>query len=879
MKKNLRSGAGSLLIIFFVSLLIFSAAMPYFGTYLAMLCAVEWISILMYGKRDNYRFFLRVLPMLLGNVMAFTFLWLLLGRDISRSNLDTLEWILLILLLAGTLCIVCTIVFGKVKDRTQKARKKEAGSPSLFPERKYDLQRLNGSLQSGTPLIGLDSRWGNGKTFLIDQLCASPQVNKDYEVIRINVLAGHENEVELTLMNEFDRMMRQDHIFSQASKQMIKSLESNDTLKQLQWLLIEDTQSVSTTFSCVLNDLEKLDKKVLIIVDDIERLGDESLIRKLFALMESISSPKVQIVYLFNSQMLTGFDRDYLEKYIPRYMYLTPISFSSIVREFWDELEMGTTEAVREDVEKMVEFPDSSYSITSILALDVVRSLKPFHLDNITVRRVRVFLEEFRDMIRMNSTSEGGGTSTFSKDERELLLKCLFIKHFLHDDFKTLVIGTSIVDCFSFQLNEEAKNILRGSDLQAPESVTLLGLFNIRRQLGSAEGMRLFMEEILMDDGNYDRLAALSMLDYSYTDIWQDICDKERTGAKRTAAAVDNGEWPDPLMTKAEQVGNEDISSIERVCHNERIDRVMWNLLANGASELTNYSAYVKRFRELVLAAAPSAQDEAWQEFLSDAFHGKIYKDNITRDRLCADKYLPLFQGFRVVNAEPEQWLGLIDFYFRREGEKGISVEMIQDLNYVDMMDRRVYISVLRAFSQCRIIGNLNSEPCMYRFLRLTLRVPSSLGYTTNYLFHDLWYLEDEPAGASRAIPSERWKKAVMELASRFDAMRSALERDKLGDPRLTRFDPDIDVIINFIDKCEALIAEERPIHMRRIRVEAKEARSVTRHQELCDTLWQELQSGMDADEWHKRVDSEYEKGNLDPLEVKKLIQMAGEIS
>lgn len=870
MWNKLRNHAVYSLILFLGSLILFSAAMPRFGTYLAALCAVEWNCIFLYRRSDNIQFFCRALWMAAGNFLAFALQWFLMGRTVAVSNIDGLELVLLTLLLIGA----AYIAFGLLGSYTQqvcRTPETRTDAPALLPERSDDLQRLEGLLKSGAPLIGVNARWGDGKTFMIDHLCTTSQVCDRYEIVRINVLAGNEDEIELTLINEFDRMLRRNRIFSLASKQMLKFLENNDILKQFRWLLIEDTQSVSTTFLRILNDLEKLEKKVLIIVDDLERLGSEMLIRKVFALMESVSSGKVQIIYLFNSAMLTGFDRNYLEKYIPCYMNLTPICFRSIVYALWDELEMEVAKAARKDMGNMMEIPKINSTIMDILVPDLIGGPHAFRLDNVTVRRVRIFMEEFRDLVNLWDTSDAAVFSQYSDVERELLLKCLFIKHFLYDDFERVVIATSLVDSFLFQLNEEAKALLAAFDQQAPDQVTLFYLFDVRRRIDCSEDMRMIMAAILADDGNYNRLLALSMLGFDYTDILRDI-----QKPKQAAAAAPQSMNPrDNFMLRMEQIGNEDVSSIERRRNNERIDRAMWNLAANGSSEWANLDAYVKHFQRTVLSAAPANQQKAWEQFSSDAWNEKIYKNNTTQHRFAIDAFLPLFQGFRVINTDGEQWLNLLDFYFRQEND--ISAEMLQNLNYVDMTDHRVYISVLKRFEQCRIIGNLNPEPCMYRFLIQTLRSAFTLGYTRDSLFHSLWYLGNEVPDSKELIPSERWENAVEELVGQFDDMKRILENEKRNAPPIACFHTDIDVIIRFISKCEELFRAIRPLRMRTLQIKMEKSASYSRHQELCDTFRQELQSGMDTDKWLVRLCRAYEDGKLDPSEIRELAALANE--
>lgn len=875
LRNNLRDYAALVMVLFLASLILFSAAMPRFGSYLAILCAVEWACIFFYQRKHNGPFFCAVLCMEVGNILAFVLQWFLMGRAVDASNLDHLEIVFLVLLLIETICMAFGSHTGYDRQ-IQRESKVQPETLALLPERAYDLQRLEGFLEGGAQIVGVNALWGDGKTFMIDHLCALDQVREKYEIIRINVLAGHEDEIELTLMNEFDHIFQRNRIFSVASKQMLKFLESNDILKQFQWLLIRETQSVSTTFRNVLRDLEKLDKKVLIIVDDIERLGSETLIRKVFALMESVSSPKVQIVYLFNQLMLNGFDRDYLEKYIPCYMNLTPIHFRSLVHALWRELDMNATEMKCEDVGCMEELPQIDISIMDILEIDWAGSSRSFRLENVTVRRVRVFMEEFRDLVESWSASGEAAFSEFPEIHRKLLLKCLFIKHFLHDDYEQIKIATDLIDTFLFRLSEDTKRFLAEYDPQAPDQVMLYYLFDIRRKMKRREDVQRFMNLVLKDDGNYNRLLALAMLGFDCRDVLRE--DQEPRPAMDVPAGPRAMNRRDQYLLRMERIGNEDIADIARRRNNERINRVMWNLVANGTSEWADLDAYAKHFQRTVLAATPEEQEKAWERFTSDGWHEHIYKNNVTRRTLAGDPYLPLFQGFRIINTDTDQWIKLLDFYFRQKEGRDISAEMLQNLNYVDMADHRVYISVLQHFIQCRVIGNLNSEPCMHRFLTQTLRWAFSLGYTKGEPFHSLWYQTIEPSDPRDLLPSQQWEQATEELTAQFGHMKRILEHEKQDISHLEWLCSDIDTIIRFIDKCEKLSQAEGCVRMRTPNFSVSE-RSESRHQEVCDKLKKDLEDGMDADKWFEQLHSAYDKGELDPLEIKELSALAEERS
>ena len=68
--------------------------------------------------------------------------------------------------------------------------------PELFEEHRYDLQRVKGLLAS-TPIFGIDSSWGNGKSFVVDYLVKEPDIQAAYFVIRF--LA--KNSAIIILMN------------------------------------------------------------------------------------------------------------------------------------------------------------------------------------------------------------------------------------------------------------------------------------------------------------------------------------------------------------------------------------------------------------------------------------------------------------------------------------------------------------------------------------------------------------------------------------------------------------------------------------------------------------------------------------------------------
>ena len=131
-----------------------------------------------------------------------------------------------------------------------------------------------------------------------------------------------------------------------------------------------------------------------------------------------------------------------------------------------------------------------------------------------------------------------------------------------------------------------------------------------------------------MQEGNREKFSVLTMLGYEMLD------DPE------TMLNVDK---------RREAIANEDESFLEKKNYNEKIDRTIWNVMANGVSEFTDIEAFVMRLCQDVLSLKPEEQQKAWDELRQDTFYEKIWKNNRTIFRMGMDSYLAVFQAMKVV--------------------------------------------------------------------------------------------------------------------------------------------------------------------------------------------------------------------------------------
>ena len=174
---------------------------------------------------------------------------------------------------------------------------------TLFVARKYDLERLI-SFVKKMPIVGLEARWGEGKTFIVNKMIKSEEIYNEFEIISIDLLTCNLDEVENTILLQLDNVLNRHGIFSKSSIQLKKMFKGEKFLEQVQTLLLDDSTTISSTFTELKNDVSKLDKRVLIIFDDIERIPNADVVRKIFAIAEKISGDYIHILYQYFQIMM-----------------------------------------------------------------------------------------------------------------------------------------------------------------------------------------------------------------------------------------------------------------------------------------------------------------------------------------------------------------------------------------------------------------------------------------------------------------------------------------------------------------------------------------------------------------------------------------------
>lgn len=690
-------------------------------------------------------------------------------------------------------------------------------APELMKAQQYDMVRLKNFIWKHQ-IVGLNGAWGAGKSFLIQKLYEDSDFQKEFEVIPIDLLAVHLEEIEKILMRNLDDIMEKYGIFSGVSSKLQSLLGNYQFVDHLKFIFFQSTEIVSSAFQKYKEDVEKLPngKKILIVFDDIDRMTDKQKIMRIFALSEKFSSERIHIVYQFGYEYLEEreFNHQELEKFIPYVVTLTDIPYEDMVSHLWEECQMERTGLKQDEVRLFLHKDIYNYEINKMLhKREIHLSLT---IDHLPIRGVKIFLKELETMISENSFYQ-------IEENQKILLSVLFLKNFLFNYFDLLSVGKDVMDSLLFHLGSEKKTIRE-----------LIQNFNKEKDEDA------FVKII---QTNKEIYHILNLLEFDFF-----IADK--TGGREEKANID------PKILK-------------RLQKNEKINHIVWNVIGNGFSEYSDMEQAVRELFENVLTEGQSQWKENWNDFGQKSYVLDLYKNNRGITWFGMDQYLSFFQAMRVNPSVTEnQWRRWIAFYFTQEKEKGITVEMIENLKYCDFTKGKdFYLDTIRFFSECTIRGNFNGEPCFLRFLHVFIPPVLYLGYSHGYQFEEWMYSDTE------------WKQGTLELLKeQLETGMETLDREKER-ALIQVLADEIESIKKFMQKCLEIMSAEKTMKANELQLKFSGPRTVYKHQEELDRLETILESFKPEDEQGKemflsQLEDSYQIRKIEPSEYQVLYRL-----
>lgn len=206
--------------------------------------------------------------------------------------------------------------------------------------------------------------------------------------------------------------------------------------------------------------IRKLNKPIIIIFEDLDRIDDKDVLRKIFYISERLTadlSGKLKVIYQYSAEELNrkGFDNLYLQKYIPNNISLTYIKFMKlfdyILKNNSDEYKSVSAyrELILDIIRTIVRW--DKYLISLINPCERDRYLLlTYNIRNVEsfIRLLAFYINQYSEIIDKN------------KQFDEVLVKHCFIKCFLQNFYQTISTNIDIQGNFSIEIDNKMTFIL-----------------------------------------------------------------------------------------------------------------------------------------------------------------------------------------------------------------------------------------------------------------------------------------------------------------------------------------------------------------------------------------------------------------------------------
>ena len=752
----------SIIIVLILSLLTFTVIDINVEIYLTVAVLLGVLLGSRYVRAKNLDFFWKVNFAFAGNFLAYVLVRFFKG---GRFHGDIEDGVYIIYMLILTVNGIC-LWWKKMKTPHKRDEQKQENE-ELFQERKFDMQRLEAYLQSFS-IIGINGSWGSGKSFLVDHLDKNSWI-----AVKIDLLTCNLDEIQTVLLNELDRTLKSDGIFSAYSPKLKKILKKDGPISDIGQIFLRDDTTYSEALTGFADDLKKLPKPLLIIFEDLDRIDRPDVIRKILGISEKLAKENIKVIYQYDEKNLLekdGFDRKYLEKYIPAVVNLTEITFSDLLDHVF-----GGTE--KNGVLKREDFKFLERPVYPPLSFGWKFTPKPFTLQipDITARKVEHFFTELEIFMKTENT--------IYRDHKREVIVFFMIKHFFDKIYGRLIPGKSLEEIFTFSYRDYS------------DTITYWWLY-CNKEKNNAN-----LADIFFSVENHLSAVMISLFQYEW-DIYE-------------------------LKKDFQSVVTESVQNIQKKNKNEQIDRIIWNLLCSGKSEYTDQYRIIRLLKEEVLSKKTEEQEKAFEDLWGKIFRGEHWKteksDNHTIFKVGVPSMISLFQANRVAGINAEQWIKFLNFYFEYKKVTSITAELIECLNYCDLSQRKTFLYILKRFTALKVAGNMNHHSAYRTFLDHYLTELSGLGYIDTGEVVLIRQMKAEVLDVNEIKDDviDKLKKKMLRLRKQIP---------------LAAIHDEIDLILSFLDKNIELIDKKEKLKIPEGGFKS-EIHSKLPHQELVDEI------------------------------------------
>ena len=370
------------------------------------------------------------------------------------------------------ICFIILFVLKKIKKiKNEENKNNKKINDELYENRKKDkefvLNFLTNNDNKNIYTLGIDSEYGTGKTFIVEKTIEEIEEldYKKFEVIKIRCMLLEKEEIYSYILKKIRKILSKNFIstvsFEKLSNTFLKTID-NKFFGGISELLSQNI--VIDEIEYFKEVIEKLDKTIILVFDDIDRVNDTEKIERILSFISDFSIKKIKILVLFNSQNLKNinekYDRNYLEKYIPVTRKITNIPFIELLKKeitsnnldeedfkFLYIIEKKDIYIYPKEYQKMRDVFQFNYDFEILVKGEIkINSLE------FSPRMIKNFIEEVSNFLKLNSEWE---------IEKRLLIAYVFLKNLYYNEFYEKIenISKSFVETFPIKLNFESGNI------------------------------------------------------------------------------------------------------------------------------------------------------------------------------------------------------------------------------------------------------------------------------------------------------------------------------------------------------------------------------------------------------------------------------------
>lgn len=410
------------------------------------------------------------------------------------------------LLIIATLTLYF-VIFISICIRISNSIEIRKPNKVLYSERELDLKHIISTIKKeSTNILGIESFWGMGKSLILDHFMYREK--DSFVFIRIDVVALNLDDVFEYLIMQITSELENQYIFSKKTRNFISYI-NNFKYGHLITNFLGYESTYTSELENFKSSIRKLRKPIIIIFEDLDRIDDKNILRKIFYISERLTvdlSGKLKVIYQYNAKELNdkGFDNYYLQKYIPKTVQLTHIQFMKLI-DYIINHDVENYQSVIKYRQIIANMANSitnwyGYSKAVIDPLEKERYLEAaYNVRNIEafIKSLSFYIQEYYDLILENHG--------FAK----VLVQTCYIKYFLPKYYQN--ISTKFDIRSNFRINYEDNTYYIWNLLQVTTDQSIPIGLAVAKHLGEDKLREIFSPKV--NPINFEMFLAYCVLE------------------------------------------------------------------------------------------------------------------------------------------------------------------------------------------------------------------------------------------------------------------------------------------------------------------------------------------------------------------------------